>query len=329
MVKWFGITICITKVKRSYYVYTAVANNGKALIFAAEKVLNERSIVFKACEKDGFNLRLLPSQWLEDKDVVLAAVSQNGESLKYAPSLCHDDEVAICALKSYHRAWLAIDPSLKNKADFIDQALAINGLIWQWLLPEQKTEDRYHIALRSHPMLYPWAERDHTKQDIKVLNHQLRTPVYFDHWFRMKHQNYGGVPLCVLEDMMDNITFESYVLGYIQYHMKKDSNLSAPTSDLKKQYLEYMQTALLGRVMVKDIWCHMMSFISQKDTHKLTPVLEWSVFKRQSGKKNLEKDSVSIVSRHQVLVNTIKRLIMPCGHNSYLNIVLDRHHLAL
>ena len=40
-----------------------------------------------------------------------------------------------------------------------------------------------------------------------------------------------------------------------------------------------MQTALLGRVMVKDIWCHMMSFISQKDTHKLTPVLEWSASK--------------------------------------------------
>ena len=126
--------------------------------------------------------------------------------------------------------------------------------------------------------------------------------------------------MCALEDIDDNITFESYVLGYIQYHMKKDSNLSAPTSDLKKQYLEYMQTALLGRVMVKDIWCHMMSFISQKDTYKLTPVLEWSVFKRQSGKKTPEKDSVSIVSRHQVLVNTIKRLIMPCGHNSYLNI---------
>jgi hypothetical protein len=73
-------------------ILATVTQNGYALRFASDELIDDKEVVLAAVTKTGFALEFASLEFKGDKEIVLAAVTQNGEALYHASEALRNDK---------------------------------------------------------------------------------------------------------------------------------------------------------------------------------------------------------------------------------------------
>jgi len=137
-------------------VLEAVGKCGDVLIFASDKLRNDRDVVVTAVKQHVYALQYAGAKLKRDRNFMLEVVKNNGLALAHASKKFRADrEVVLVAVKQEEWAFRFASDELKDDFHFLLQALKTNNRVWLSI----KDDVRFDSLQRFYPFDLAW-ERD-------------------------------------------------------------------------------------------------------------------------------------------------------------------------